>query len=57
MKRAMITITAFVGLLSLNGCALGLAAGAGYIAHDEATEGDGNFDPLEEVRGEGDGKN
>ncbi len=34
---------------SLSGCLLGAAAGAGYIAHDEATENDGEFDPLEEA--------
>ncbi len=32
-----------------SGCALGAAAGAGYVAHDEATENDGEFDPLEEA--------
>lgn len=35
--------------LSLSGCLLGAAAGAGAIAYDEATEGDGEFDPLEEA--------
>ncbi|WP_375201572.1 hypothetical protein [Hyphococcus sp.] len=34
---------------SLSGCLLGAAAGAGYVAHDEATENDGEFDPLEEA--------
>ena len=34
---------------SLSGCLLGAAAGAGYVAHDEATENDGKFDPLEEA--------
>ncbi|MFQ5564686.1 MAG: hypothetical protein ACE5FO_14085 [Parvularculaceae bacterium] len=50
-----------VGLLALplfaNGCVVAAAAGAGYLIHDEATENDGKFDPLEDVRGEGDGKN
>lgn len=40
-----------------SGCVLLAGAGAGYVAHDEATEGDGNFDPLEDVRDEEDGKN
>ncbi|WDI32978.1 hypothetical protein PUV54_07180 [Hyphococcus flavus] len=34
---------------SLSGCLLGAAAGAGAIGYDEATEGDGEFDPLEEA--------
>jgi len=52
--------TVFVALyaaLSLSGCALGAAAGAGYIAADEISEGDGEADILEEARGEGNGKN
>ena len=35
--------------MSLSGCLLGAAAGAGAIGYDEATEGDGEFDPLEEA--------
>lgn len=35
--------------LSLSGCLLGAAAGAGAIGYDEATENDGEFDPLEEA--------
>ena len=35
--------------LSLSGCVLAAAAGAGAIGYDEATEGDGEFDPLEEA--------
>jgi len=35
--------------LSLSGCLLGAAAGAGAVGYDEATEGDGGFDPLEEA--------
>ncbi|MFC2951478.1 hypothetical protein ACFOOP_06030 [Marinicaulis aureus] len=34
---------------SLSGCLLGAAAGAGAIGYDEATENDGEFDPLEEA--------
>jgi hypothetical protein len=44
-------------LLASNGCVLAAAAGAGYLVHDEATENDGKFDPLEKLRGEDDGKN
>ena len=45
--------------LSTGGCVAGAiaAAGAGYVIADEQSEGDGNFDPLENVRGKGDGKN
>ncbi|MEX6633392.1 hypothetical protein [Hyphococcus lacteus] len=57
MQKLAIATALFVVSNVLGGCALGVAAGAGYVAHDEATEGDGNFDPLEDVRGEGDGKN
>ena len=41
----------------MGGCLLGIAAGAGYVAGDEINEGDGKFDPLEDVRGKGNGKN
>ncbi|WP_411817489.1 hypothetical protein [Hyphococcus sp. DH-69] len=57
MQKLAIASLLFFASSTLGGCALGVAAGAGYVAHDEATENDGNFDPLEEVRGEGDGKN
>lgn len=40
-----------------NGCVVAAAAGAGYLVHDEATENDGKFDPLEKVRGKDDGEN
>ncbi len=47
------TLTALVALLfmsmSLSGCLLGAAAGAGAVGYDEATEDDGEFDPLEEA--------
>ncbi len=46
-----------IALLATNGCVLVAAAGAGYLIHDEATEDDGNFDPLEDVRDVEDGKN
>ena len=48
--KMIATIFALLGMsMSLSGCLLGAAAGAGYIAHDEATEDDGEFDPLEEA--------
>lgn len=48
--KQIATITALLFMsMSLSGCLLGAAAGAGAIAHDEATEGDGEFDPLEEA--------
>jgi hypothetical protein len=40
-----------------SGCVLVAAAGAGYLVHDEATENDGKFDPLERARGKDDGRN
>lgn len=40
-----------------SGCVLFAAAGAGYLVHDEATEKDGKFDPLEKARGKDDGRN
>lgn len=51
-----------IGAASLmsNGCALGLAAGAGAVVADEmneAKECDDNFDPLEDVRDKEDGCN
>lgn len=42
---------------STSGCVLVAAAGAGYLVHDEATECDGKFDPLEKVRDKEDGCN
>lgn len=44
-------------MLASNGCVLVAAAGAGYLVHDEATEKDGKFDPLEKARGKEDGSN
>lgn len=34
---------------TLSGCVVLAAAGAGVLAHDELTENDGEFDPLEKV--------
>ncbi len=47
-----------LSLFGLSGCvALVAGAGGGYVIGDETSEGDGNFDPLEKVRGKDDGKN
>lgn len=35
--------------MSLSGCLLGVAAGAGAVAADEIDEDDGKFDPLEKA--------
>ena len=47
-------IAASIGFLSvsLSGCLLLAGAGAGYTVADEVKEGDGEFDPLERLRGE-----
>jgi hypothetical protein len=44
-------------ILALHGCVAVAAAGAGYLIHDETTENDGKFDPLEDLRDVEDGKN
>jgi hypothetical protein len=58
MRRKTFTMAAIIVLsTAASGCVLVAAAGAGYLVHDEATEGDGKFDPLEKARGKEDGKN
>ncbi|MGF1464450.1 MAG: hypothetical protein ACFB2Z_15065 [Maricaulaceae bacterium] len=47
IKKRLIALVGLAGL-SASGCALGAAAGAGYVAGDEIEEGD-EFDPLEDV--------
>jgi len=49
MKKLLMASAIMLTGAPLSGCVLGAAAGAGYIAHDEATENDGKFDPLEEA--------
>ena len=49
MKQIVMIAALMFMSMPLSGCLLGAAAGAGYIAHDEATENDGEFDPLEEA--------
>lgn len=57
MINALKALSLAAALLSSNGCVLAAAAGVGYLVHDEATENDGKFDPLEDVRDVEDGKN
>lgn len=57
MTNIFTALALSIALLATNGCVLVAAAGAGYLVHDEATENDGKFDPLEKARGEDDGKN
>ena len=49
MKKSLTLLTFLAIGFSTSGCVLGLAAGAGAIAVDEANENDGKFDPLEEA--------
>lgn len=44
--RVLILIAASA---NLSGCVVLAAAGAGVLAHDELTENDGEFDPLEKL--------
>ena len=58
MSRFLVLAALFAGIgVSTSGCILVAAAGAGYVVHDEATECDGKFDPLEEARDKEDGCN
>jgi hypothetical protein len=57
MSKLSKALALAAALLACNGCVIAAAAGAGYLIHDEATEDDGNFDPLEDVRDKEDGKN
>lgn len=48
--KMLASLMALLGMsMSLSGCLLGAAAGAGAVAADEAHENDGDFDPLEEA--------
>jgi hypothetical protein len=49
MKMIATAFALLLANLSLSGCVLGLAAGAGAVGYDEATEKDGEFDPLEKA--------
>lgn len=49
MSRILMTIALLMSSLSLSGCLLGAAAGAGAVAADEINENDGEFDPLEKA--------
>lgn len=56
--KALGRIFALIALsAAASGCVAIAAGGVGYMIHDEATEKDGKFDPLEKARGKDDGKN
>lgn len=57
MTKIVTSLALLGAVLASNGCVIAAAAGAGYLIHDEATENDGKFDPLEKARGKDDGKN
>ncbi len=57
MDRLMGVLGLLAAAAGVSGCVAVAAAGAGVLVHDEATEGDGKFDPLEKARGKDDGKN
>ncbi|MEO1252058.1 MAG: hypothetical protein AAFW81_06925 [Pseudomonadota bacterium] len=50
MLKKVLALIALLGIsVSTSGCVFALGAAAGAIAADELTEGDGEFDPLEEA--------
>lgn len=57
MNKALLAAALLASGFSTSGCVVLAAAGAGYLAHDEATECDDKFDPLEDVRDKEDGCN
>lgn len=46
--RPLLLAAILAGSFSLTGC-LAAAVGAGYVAGEEISEDDGDFDPLDEV--------
>lgn len=48
MKKILMIAGLLASSVSLSGC-LAAAVGAGVVAADEISEGDGKFDPLEEA--------
>lgn len=53
--KVSLALAALFGAATLSGC-VAAALGAGYIAGEEISENDGDFDPLDEVvDGEKDG--
>lgn len=46
--KPLILAGLFGGCLTMTGC-LAAAAGAGYVAGEEVSEDDGDFDPLDET--------
>jgi len=58
MRKWLVTGLLFGSIAVMTqGCILIAAAGAGYLVHDEATECDDKFDPLEDIRDKEDGCN
>ena len=47
-KRVPLVFAALIGMSALSGC-LAAAIGGGYIAGEEISEDDGDFDPLDEI--------
>ncbi|MEO0983407.1 MAG: hypothetical protein AAFX03_12235 [Pseudomonadota bacterium] len=48
-KSWMIAAGIALGGFSTSGCVIAAVAAGGYVAVDEATENDGEFDPFEDV--------
>lgn len=57
MTKTLMALGILLSGFSTSGCVLAAAAGAGYMVHDEVTECDDKFDPLEDVRDKEDGCN
>lgn len=49
MKMLLSLLALLAMSMSLSGCLLGAAAGAGAVTADEINERDGKFDPLEKT--------
>lgn len=47
-KTMLLALAALFGSTAITGC-VAAAAGAGYVAGEEISEDDGDFDPLDEV--------
>ena len=47
-RSAFLALAVLLGATSLSGC-VAAALGAGYVAGEEITEDDGDFDPLDEI--------
>lgn len=47
--KALFAAGLFGGFTLLSGCMTAAVAGAAYVAGEEASENDGDFDPLDEI--------